>query len=110
VSIHDLTWKGRLIIKQDGYVDLPPDRQSVEGPTEAADRVRFLNLLNDAMPQATLFAIIKDKLRSGEIQTRERADVVLYDNEHEGSHWLIMGNSNASHGYFYVEARLKEGE
>jgi hypothetical protein len=104
--IHDLVWKGRLIIKQDGYVDLPPDRQEIEGPSDTNARRKFIDLLNDATPQAMLFGIIKEKLKSGEIRTRERNDVVLYDREHEGTHWLITGNSNASHGYFYAEARI----
>lgn len=104
--IHDLVWKGRFIVKQDGYVDLPPDRQEVTGPTDTDDRQRFLEGLNDFLPANMMFDIIKSKLRSGEICTRERKDVVLIDATHEGDHWLVQGNTNASAGYFYVEARI----
>lgn len=106
MTTHDLAWKGRLIITQDGHVDLPPDRQEIVGPTDSDDRRKFIDLLNDAMPQDMLFGIIKEKLRSGEIRTREAGDVVLFDDDHEGTHWLIQGNTNASAGYFYVEARI----
>lgn len=111
MAIEDLTWKGRLIINMNGHVDLPPDRQEIVGPDpvgprDVETRMKFIELLNDAMPQQVLFGIIKDKLRTGEIHTRERNEVVLFDENHEGTHWLITGNSNASHGYFYVEARI----
>jgi hypothetical protein len=104
--IHDLVWKGRFIVKQDGYVDLPPDRQEVTGPTDSDDRQKFLEGLNDLLPANMMFDIIKSKLRSGEINTREREDVVLIDATHEGTHWRVQGNTNASAGYFYVEARI----
>lgn len=101
----ELTWKGRLIINQDGHVDLPPDRQGVEGPTDTATRMHFLDQLNDVMPQRVLFDIIKTKLQSREIKTREAADVVILDAAHDGERWLIKGNSNASAGYFYLTAQ-----
>ena len=103
-----LTWNGRFIITMDGHVDLPPDRQGVDGPEDAQQRLAFLDALNDVMPNRTLFDIIRSKIRAGEIHTREAADVVLFDGTHEGERWLIKGNSNASAGYFYVEARITE--
>lgn len=105
-AIYDLVWKGRFIIDMSGQVDLPPDRQGLEGPDDADARMRFLSLMNDAVPQKVLFGAIKEKIRSGEIHTRERNEVTLYDADHEGTHFRITGNSNASHGYFYAEARI----
>lgn len=108
----DLAWKGRFIVTQDGHtVDLPPDRQEVVGspdgstPAGAAERVEFLDKLNEVMPSKMLFQIIRSKLRAGEIKTRERNEVVLLDATHDGERWLITGNANASAGYLYVEAR-----
>lgn len=106
MTINELAWKGRLIITMDGHVDLPPDRQGIHGPTDADARRKFIDLLNDAMPQGVLFDLVKEKIRSREIRTREHNEVVLFDGDHEGTHWLITGNSNASHGYFYAEARI----
>ena len=108
--IYDLVWKGRLIINMNGAVDLPPDRQEIEGPSDTNARRKFIDLFNDAVPQGVLFGLIKEKIRSGEIHTRERNDVVLFDAEHEGTRWLITGNSNASYGYFYAEARIVPDE
>lgn len=101
----ELVWKGRMIVTQDGHVDLPPDRQGLEGPTDAPARMHFIDQLNDVMPQAILFKLIRTKLQRREINTRKAADIVLLDATHEGERWLITGNTNASAGYFYVTAR-----
>lgn len=104
MSETDLVWKARFIVTQDGGVDLPPDRQHVEGPAEG--RSEFLAKLALVMPPASLFAIIGLKLKAGEIQTREAREVILLADTSNGANWLIKGNSNASAGYFYVEARI----
>lgn len=103
----DFTWKARFIVTQDGGVDLPPDRQHVEGPTEPKARIEFLDQLSDAVPSPALFEVIASKLKNGEINTREAGEVVLFDITHEGDRWLVRGNTNASAGYFYVEARRR---
>lgn len=110
-TTNTLTWKARFIITQDGaVVDLPHDRQQVVGlpdgttPDGAAARVEFLNKLAEAMPPTILFDIIRNKLRSGEIKTREAGEVVILDDS-EGEGWYIAADSKASAGYLYVEAR-----
>jgi hypothetical protein len=105
MNTYDLTWKGRFIITMDGWVDLPPDRQAIHGPEDAQERTAFTDALSDAMPPRMLFDIIRSKILAREINTREAADVTIFDGSHEGEHWLIKGNTNASAGYFYVEAR-----
>lgn len=101
-----LTWKGRFIVTQDGSVDLPHDRQSIEGEGTPKERVEFLNQLDAALPSNALFKLLASKLRSREINTREAAEVILLDDEHDGEHWLVTANSNGSAGYCYVQARI----
>lgn len=105
---YDLAWNGRFIVTQDGHVDLPHDRQGVEGSDDPKERVEFLDALSAAVPSRSLVAAIASKLRSGEIRTRESEEVVLVEGNHGGAHWLVTGNSNASAGYFYVKARRVE--
>jgi hypothetical protein len=102
----DFTWKGRFIVTQDGHVDLPPDRHDIHGRNDDAPaRMRFVDTLNEVMPSPMLFKIIQSKLLAREIDTRAAAEVTLLDATHEGERWVIAGDSRASAGYFYVEAR-----
>lgn len=101
----EITWKARFIVTQDGGVDLPPDRHHLDGPEDRKARDRFLDQLSAVMPPKTLFGVVKEKLKAGEIKTREAADIVILDATHEGERWLIKGNSNASAGYFYLTAQ-----
>lgn len=94
-------WGARLIITQDGGVDMLWDRTDAVGPD--TERGVFLALLGSRYPQEQLRSDIKDRLRSGEIQTREAAEIVLHDD----AEIRVLGNSNASAGYFYVTAYRK---
>ena len=96
-------WKARFIVTQDGHVDLPPDRHNVVGIEDTAKRLAFLDDMSKVFPPDALFKVIRSKLVSGEIKTREAADVVLMDD----SGWRFVGNSNASAGYFYLWAFKK---
>ncbi len=93
-------WGARWIITQDGGVDQLWDRHDMIGTS--AEKQALLMWLNNRVgqiPQTRLSAL----LRSGEVSTRERKEVILYEDEHG----IVLGNSNASAGYFYVVARFK---
>jgi hypothetical protein len=94
----DAAWGARLIISMDGYVDFVHDRTDVVGSTEA--KANLLALLNAKLPGRTLMNIVSDKIKAYEIDTRSEADIVLFDD----GELKVVGNSNASHGYFYVAA------
>jgi hypothetical protein len=108
--VEPFAWHGRFIVRQDGYADLPPDRQEVRGAPSDTDKTNLLAELNALMDLKMMKKIIVAKLKSGEIHTRERKDVVLIQDRG----LLIRGNANASAGYFYVTAcraiRTEDGE
>jgi hypothetical protein len=90
-----------MIITQDGGVDIVPDRTDFVGSDFARDCLR--RHLEAKFPPMTLIDSISDRLRDGQIRTREATDVVLYEDDRAS----VVGNSNASAGYFYVSAWLK---
>jgi len=94
----EAAWGARLIISADGYVDFVANRTDVVGSTEG--KARLLALLNEKLPGRALMTIVSDKIKAYEISTREEADVVLFD----ADGLKVVGNSNASHGYFYIAA------
>ena len=106
-----VAWGARLIVKQTG-VDLVPDRQ---GGWSLADdegqRRRFLELLNDRVPNRNLKAAISVALLSGKLKTRidestgwqllgEETKLVLFDD----GELTVVADTRASHGYCYVAA------
>lgn len=93
-------WGARLIVTQNGYVDFVGDRQGCAGE----DRDAFLRILNEEMPLRTMVDIVETLLRNGEMQTREARDFVLHNSDRLEAH----ANTNASAGYCYVTAWLKE--
>lgn len=96
-----VAWGARLIVKQTGDVDLVPDRQ---GGWSLADdeghRRRFLELLNDRVPNRNLKAAISVALLSGKLKTREETKLVLFDD----GELTVVADTRASHGYCYVAA------
>lgn len=93
-------WGARLIITQDGYVDFVPDRQDMIGtPEEKKVLLEWLNGTVKKQPEEHLAEL----LRSYQLSTRESKEVILYEDERG----IVLGNPNASAGYFYVVARFK---
>ena len=88
-------WGARLIVTQDGHVDLVPDRQDVAGDPELVERTKAW-LDDGALP--TTLANIADGLRCGNIKTREERGHWLY----EDGRGIALGNTHASAGYLYV--------
>jgi hypothetical protein len=91
-------WGARLIVGQDGYVDLVHNRTDFfpEG-----DWTELREWLNGGVLRKALDTL-SDKLKAYEVRTREAAEVTLY----EDAYGKVVGNTNASHGYFYVAAYL----
>lgn len=97
---HDakVAWGARFIVTQDGHVDLPPDRQGLAGDPDL--KGALLDQMQAVMPFGRLRDEIASRLRSGEINTRERAQHVLAD---EGG-IRIVADTKASAGYLYLAA------
>lgn len=94
-------WGARLIVTQDGGVDFLADRTDAVG--EDAQRHDLFDMLDKRYPIKQLRADVGDRLRSGEIHTRVAEEIELYDD----TDLHVVGNSNASAGYFYVTAYRK---
>lgn len=89
-------WGARLIVTQDGHVDMPPDRQAFKG-TDLGDLGRDMEA---AIPLDRLLSRISIMLIDREINTREHKRVVLY----RDPDITIVGDTKASAGYLYVAA------
>lgn len=81
-------------------LDILPDRQSLLGSTEAKDGL--IHLLNEGVLEAVQ-ARMQAYARAGIVRPDTRNEVVLF----ESNVVKVVGNSNASHGYFYVTAFIK---
>jgi hypothetical protein len=93
-------WGARWIITQQGEVDQVPNRQDMIGtPEEKVELLTWLNTVVKRQPEAALTEL----LRSFQLSTRESKEVVLYEDDRG----IVLGNPNASAGYFYVIARFK---
>lgn len=93
-------WGARLIVTQDGDVDLVYDRQDAVGPdAERRALVDYLNGTVNGEWKGALSAL----LSHGVVNTRRAKEVIVYDDDR----MRIEGNSNASGGYFYVVAYFK---
>lgn len=93
----DVAWGARFIISQDGWVDLPPDRQGCAGDGNRSD---LLDRLAHVCPPKELFALIRDRLLDGTINTTSMLDTVLVDDLGV----KIVANPKGSGGYLYVAA------
>ena len=81
-------------------LDILHDRQSMRG--EKADRDGLAYILNNGVLEAVQ-ARMAAYVRSGLVRSDTRNEVVLF----ESNAVKVVGNSNASHGYFYVTAFVK---
>lgn len=95
-------WGARLIVNQDGHVDMLWDRTDAVGPDDERHALLdYLNGIGFVWKNA-----LSLKLRDREVDTRKAEEVVLFD---DGT-VRIEGNSNASAGYFYVVAYFTDAE
>lgn len=92
-------WGARLIVTQDGHVDLPYDRMGAAGEQTN----EFLVRLAAQFTPSELCERIAKLLRSGEMDTRHAGDFLLYISDDVEVH----ANTNASGGYCYVIAFLR---
>lgn len=93
-------WGARWIVTQQGGVDFVPDRQDMIGTPE--QKQKLLSWLNETVkkqPEERLSRMLRDYM----ISTRKIQEVCLYEDECG----IVVGNANASAGYFYVIARFK---
>lgn len=89
-------WGARLIVTQDGDVDLPSDRQGAAGE----GRQEFLALLDAEVPLPTLLDAVSKLLREGSMQTRLAEDFRIVRN----SAVEVHADTNGSAGYCYLAA------
>jgi hypothetical protein len=92
-------WGARWIITQQGMIDFVPNRQDMIGtPEEKQELLAWLNDTVKKQPED----VLAEMLGSYKLSTRESKEVVLYEDERG----VVLGNPNASAGYFYVVARF----
>jgi len=96
-------WGARLIVNQDGMVDLVPDRQGFADGSDPATKRRLMEYMNSKVQRRPLGALA-DMLLSGEVDTRSEDEHVVFD---DGTVRLV-GSAQASAGYFYIVAYFKE--
>jgi hypothetical protein len=87
-------WGARMIVTQTGDVDFLPDRADRAGDPDGWP------VLEERCSLRVVKSIIADLLRSGLMQTRQGADIILYQDELVTVH----ANTNGSYGYCYVTA------
>lgn len=97
---NDTAYSARLIIMNDGTVDLVGDRTGVSG--EYAPLLDALNAGSFKQAMNTLQA----KLKRGEVTTRSTEEVLLYQDDDV----VVRGNPNGSCGYFYLIAHWRKHE
>jgi hypothetical protein len=90
-------WGARLIVTQTGDVDIVHDRQHAIGDSKS------IQVLLSRLDEWTWRDNLRDMLKSFEVSTRSAAEVTVYDDDMI----TVRGNSNGSHGYFYIAAWLK---
>jgi hypothetical protein len=91
-------WGARLIVSQDGWVDIVHDRQDLIAADSESNAALIVALTNSTWKRDLV-----TKLQTGEVDTRNGADVVVYEDDEI----KVAGNSNGSYGYFYIAAWLK---
>jgi hypothetical protein len=92
-------WGARLIVNQDGMVDLLPDRQGFAEGSDPTVKQWLTEHLNGKVGRRPLGALA-DMLRSGEVDTRSDAEHIVFD---DGTVRLV-GSAQDSAGYFYIVA------
>lgn len=92
-------WGARLIVTQDGHVDMVPDRQGGDGGPHAQE---LLDLLTERFRPTVLKDTIRELLSTYEMHTREAEDFTLYLDDRI----CVHANTNASAGYCYVTTWL----
>jgi hypothetical protein len=97
-----IVWGARAIFNpRDVHpMDLLPDRQGFHG--DAGEWLGLKYLLNNGVLEAAQ-ARLTAYVRKGTVRRDEEREVVLY----ESTLIKVVGNTNASHGYFYVTAFIK---
>jgi len=97
-----IVWGARAIFNpRDTHpMDLLPDRQSFHG--DADEWLNLQYLLHNGVLEAAQ-ARLAAYVRKGTVRRDTRNEVVLYDT----TLIKVVGNTNASHGYFYVTAFIK---
>lgn len=88
-------WGCRAIVRQDGYVDIPPDRTDRQGDP------RILDLLNAEYPLNVMTDAIAGLLRDGTMDTRSRQTIILHG---PFARLTVVADTCASGGYCYVAA------
>jgi hypothetical protein len=92
-------WGCRLIVTQNGTTDFLADRTDAFGDT----RADLFAILERRYPLPRLRADVSAGLKAGRINTRKADEIELY----EDAEVKVLGNTNASAGYFYVVAYQK---
>ena len=100
---HAAYWGARTIWQGRDW-DILHDRQSMVA-TDKPTADRLARLLN-AGPLKAAGKRLRELGNTFEADPSQADEVVLY----EDGKVRIIGNANASHGYFYVTAQLKEAE
>lgn len=95
-------WGARLIVTQDGQVDLLWDRM---GDDSGPHTQELIDRLNDGLIKH-MRETISALLTSYEMSTRDGADFIL----HMDDRVVMHANTKGSHGYCYVTAWLYEEE
>jgi hypothetical protein len=98
-------WGARAIMDPGPTLGLLHDRQSWCYKTPEA-RTALLEALNDAGVLAAIRQSYKTLVNRGEVTQSDENEVVLYEDDNVKA----VGNSNASHGYFYLACWLKGGD
>lgn len=95
------SWGARLIIDRNSYKrggDMLPDRQGRFGESE--DFALLANRLDEVKPWREPLANL---IAAGEVRADKSNEVLLYEDDLI----KVVGNSNASYGYFYIAGWLK---
>lgn len=87
-------WGARVIVNQEGLVDIVPDRVDQVG-SEA-----IFDILTAEFSMAKLRQTLGDMLRSGQVSTGRRGCFELY----QSPRLVVRGDCNGSGGYAYLVA------
>lgn len=97
------TFRARAIVTQDGTVDIPWNRTDYTG--DPAARQKLSGLLSDGIGKRATDRV-KELLLSFEMQTRKAQEFTVFEDEQV----QVLANTNASGGYCYIVATLKQME
>ncbi len=90
-------WGARVIVTQDGHVDIPWDRCSTY---DGGGLTGFLEDLEADVPPGMLVASVRRMLLDGQLHTRKAGVVHIVST----SKVVVLGDTRASAGYLYVAA------